>query len=112
MNMKEKLWEIIELHSVVRSAWLRIEWLEEAKSEYQQALQEAEEKHDEVVERQEQLMHELAKQAVVEGIAGVNDHLPMLRPVEFGIKMHTLLEEHDKDGSDDEARYRAGAKYM
>ena len=96
MNLNEKLWEIIELHSVVESAWLRIEWLSEAVDKYQAELQEAENKHDEVVEYQERLMHELAKQAVLEGIVGVNDHLPMLRPIEFGAKMYMLLKEHDE----------------
>ena len=95
MDPKEKLDEIISLHSVIRSSWLRIDWLDEALAEMKQALQEAEEKHQENVAYQEKLMHELAKWAVLEGVAGVDDHLPMLRPVEFGIQMLNLLARRE-----------------
>ena len=89
MDPREKLDEIISLHSVINSSWLRIDWLEEALAEMTQALQEAEDKH------QEKLMNELGKWAVLEGVAGVDDHLPMLRPVEFGITMLNLLARRD-----------------
>jgi|SRR5690554_6105323 len=92
MSPKIKLEEIISLHSIIKSAWLRYEWLDDAQAE-------AETKYHEVVERQQQLMHELAKWAVLEGIAGADDHLPMLDPVAFGITMSRLLEKNNETKS-------------
>ncbi len=96
MNPKGKLKEIISLHSVIDSAWLRIEWRAEALAETKKALAQAEKKHEEVVARKEQLMHELAKWAVLEGIAGVDDHLPTWEPVHFVITMHELLDRQSE----------------
>ena len=92
MNTRDKLKEIKSLHSLIESSWLRIEWLDEALEEAQKSVEVAERKHDEMVARREQLMHEVAKWAVLEGIAGVDDHLPMMDPIFFVITMHELLD--------------------
>ncbi len=91
MNLKDKLEEITSLHSVIESAWLRIECLDEALEKIESEVAQAERKYEEVVERRERLMYEAAKMAILEGIAGVDDHLPMQRPVDFVITMRNLL---------------------
>jgi recombinational DNA repair ATPase RecF len=96
MNPKTKLEEIISLHSVIDSAWLRIEWLDESLAKTEKDIAQAEKKYEEVVARREQLMYEMAKWAVLEGVAGVDDHFPMLRPVDFVITMHNLLEKQSE----------------
>ena len=92
MDLQEKLNEIRSLHSVIDSAWLRIECLDEALAKIKNEVAEAEKRYEEVVERREQLMHEVARQAILEGIAKVDDHLPMRNPVRFVITMHELLD--------------------
>ena len=96
MNPKDKLEEISSLHSIIESSWLRIEWLDEALEEAKKTLAETEKKHDEVVARREQLMYEVAKWAVLEGVAGVDDHLPMMDPIFFVIAMRELLNRQSE----------------
>jgi len=98
MNQNDKLKEIMSLRSVIDSAWVRIEWLDEA-------LAQAEKKHAEVTAHQEQLIHEVAKWAVLEGIAGADDHLPMSKPVEFVLTMYKLLDEPAELLPNDETVY-------
>lgn len=102
MDLKAKLEEITSLHSVVDSAWLRIECLDEALEKIQSEVAQAEKKYEEVVERREQLMYEVAKMAILEGIVGVDDHLPMLRPVDFVITMTNLLNRQKESLPEDQ----------
>jgi hypothetical protein len=53
----------------------------------------------------EQLIHEVAKWAVLEGIAGADDHLPMSKPVEFVLTMYKLLDEPAELLPNDETVY-------
>lgn len=96
MNPKDKLKEIRSLHSATESSWQRIEWLDEALEETKRILVETEKKHDELVARRDQLMYEVGKWAVLEGVAGVDDHLPMMDPIFFVITMHEILDRQSE----------------
>ena len=88
MKVDDTLDQIVALNDIIEKDTRVMETYEESFTEIKEHLQV-------LKTRQQQLIFDVAKWAICEGVAGPNDDLPVFEPSAFIFAMCDLLDSHD-----------------